>query len=283
MTMLFRAAAILSLTAAVLPAQAPVTIGPGVISIDGRNETFPAIDPVDGSLWFSIYDQNFDQQTIMRAAKAGDSWGAPEHAPFSGEFGDRAPRFSPDGRRLYFTSNRPAPGHPKGDMNIWMVERAGGQWGAAVMVPAPVSVPDGRDIHNVVLADGTLIVGSHRPGGAGRSDFWRIAPGKPAQNLGAPINDERSQPDLYASPDGQWMVIVVTDHPQGLGGDDLFYTELRDGAWTPLRHLGGEINSREYEYGPWVSPDGKWLYFTSHRGGSADVYRVEMAQVKQKA
>ena len=131
------------------------------MSLDDRHETFPAIDPVDGSLWFSTYDQNFDKQTVMRAAKAGASWSAAEKVAFStGEFGDRAPRFSPDGKRLYFTSNRPAPGARPGDLNIWVVERQGSGWSAPALVPAPVSSPDSRDMHNVVLTDGTIFLSS---------------------------------------------------------------------------------------------------------------------------
>ena len=37
------------------------------------------------------------------------------------------------------------------------------------------------------------------------------------------------------------------------------------------------MNSKEYEYGPSLSPDGRTLYFTSHRRGSADVYRVSVS------
>lgn len=40
-----------------------------------------------------------------------------------------------------------------------------------------------------------------------------------------------------------------------------------------------EINSAEYEYGPTISADGEYLYLTSHRGGSADVYRVGLWSV----
>lgn len=86
--------------------QEPELVAPGVISTDGRHETFPALDPVDGSLWLSVYTNDFDQQTILRAERAGDGWAPPEVVTFSGRWGDRAPRFTPDGRRLYFTSHR---------------------------------------------------------------------------------------------------------------------------------------------------------------------------------
>lgn len=134
-----------------------------------------------------------------------------------------------------------------------------------------------RDIHPSVLADGTVFVASNRPGGAGRSDIWRIpASGDgnaAADRLPAVINDSLSQPDLYVHPDGLWMILVVTERPGGLGGDDLWFARF-DGVWSAPEHLGAGINSAEYEYGPSVSPDGEWLYFTSHRGGTADIWRI---------
>ena len=256
----------------------PEVVQPGVISVKGRHETFPAIDPQDGSLWFSVYTDHFDRQTIMRAPRSGDGWGPAAVASFSGQSGDRAPRFSPDGRRLYFTSNRPVDGHPAGDMNIWVVERSGAGWSEPRMVPPPVSVPNGREIHSSVTSDGTLYFASTRPGGAGRLDIWRWKPGGQAENLGAPINDNLTQPDLWVSPDGRWMILVVTGAPEGPGEDDLLVSEYENGAWTAPRLVGAAgVNTAEYEYGPWISPDGRWLLFTSHRSaGDADIYRVEV-------
>ncbi len=260
-------------------------VAEGVISTDG-NETFPTEDPVDGALWFSTYEGGFDDQTIVVARRDGDSWAPPEVAPFSGQWGDRAPRFSSDGSRLYFTSNRPtAAGGEEGDMNIWVVSRRqGGGWGEPELVPAPVSVAEGRDIHNVVTADGTIYVASNRPGGRGRSDIYRIPRTNgeygEVQPLPAPINDELSQPDLYVSPDASWMILVITEHPSGLGGDDLYISRLENGVWSEPANLGAPINSPEYEYGPTVSRDGDYLYFTSHRRGSADVYRVPISALE---
>ena len=256
----------------------PVVVQPGVISLKGRHETFPAIDPVDGSLWFSVYTDSFDQQTIMRAPKSGDEWGPPATVPFSGKSGDRAPRFSPDGSRVYFTSNRPVTGHPARDMNIWVAERTASGWGEPRMVPAPVSVPNGREIHSSVTSDGTLYFGSNRPGGAGMLDIWRVTSGGKAENLGPPINDGLTQPDLWVSPDGKWMILVITGGPGGPGEDDFFLSDFKNGAWSePAVLKAAGVNSPAFEYGPWISPDGRWLYFTSHRSeGDADIYRVEV-------
>lgn len=247
-------------------------VGEGVVST-GRNETFPMEDPVDGDLWFSVYERGFNDQTIMVARRQGAGWGTPEVAPFSGTWGDRAPRFAPDGSELYFTSNRPVDGKGEpGDMNIWRVERSGDGWGDPSLVEPPVSSP-APDIHVAVTPRG-FWVPSSRDGTLGRSDIFRVdRQSREVVHLPGPVNDEHSQPDLWVSPDETWMILVVTDHPSGHGGDDLYLSRFGE-AWSVPENLGPEINSPEYEYGPSLSRDGEWLYFTSHRAGSADVYRV---------
>ncbi len=248
------------------------------------NETFPMIDPVDGSLWFSRYERSFGAQTIWRAPRDGSGWGEAHVAPFSGSWGDRAPRFSHDGTRLYFTSNRPqGDAESPGQFHIWQVDRRGGAWSEPVHLQAPVNVDGAPSIHLSVGSDGTLWVPSARPGGFGRSDIYRIAPsemnGGTAERVGPPINDDRSQPDVLIAPDGSWMILAVTDHPEGYGGDDLWLSRRVNGAWTPPTNLGPAINSEEYEYGPSLSPDGVWLYFNSHRTGPSNIYRVRLASV----
>jgi len=260
---------------------APEIVQQGVISTD-KHETFPAVDPTDGSLWFSLYTDNFDRQVIMRAARGRSGWETPAVVSFSGKaWGDRAPRFSPDGRRLYISSNRPTTsGGSVGTFHLWVLERTGREWSEPKLLPSPVN-STAADRHSSETRAGHLYFSSTRPGGAGRSDIYRAkrsADGwAPVEHLPAPINDQMSQPDLLVSPDGRWMLLVVTDHPQGLGGDDLFLSRFENGSWSAPKHLPAPINSNVYEYGPSLSRDGQTLYFTSHRRGSADIYRVSVS------
>jgi Tol biopolymer transport system component len=236
------------------------------------------VDPVDGSLWFSVYDDSFDDQTIMFSRRTDSGWAAPEVAPFSGEWGDRAPRFSPNGSSLYFSSNRPMAGAESGtDMNLWRVVRIGNSWGHAKPLSYPAN-SGANDMHASVT-NSALWLASTREGSLGRSDIYRIDQDGAVDQLSAPINDENSQPDLWVSADETWMILVITNHPDGYGGDDLYLSRYDGNAWSVPENLGSEINTDEYEYGPTVSPDGEYLYFTSHRGGSADVYRVRLSSV----
>jgi Tol biopolymer transport system component len=258
----------------------PELVQPGVISTD-RNETFPAIDPADGSLWFSVYTDNFDRQVIMRARRAGSAWRTPAVVAFSArEWGDRAPRFSPDGKRLYISSSRPVTGAgAAGLFHLWVLERTASGWSEPRLLPEPINSA-AADRHSSETRAGDLFFSSTRPGGAGRSDIYRArrtGSTWSAERLPEPINDPSSQPDVLVSPDGRWMLLVITDHPNGLGGDDLFVSRMEGGVWSAPRLLPEPINSKEYEYGPSLSPDGRTVYFTSHRRGSADVYRVSVS------
>lgn len=264
-----------------LVAQEPEKVQPGVVSLDDRHETFPAVDPVDGTLWFSTYDEDFDAQTLMVSRPGPDGgWLPAEPAPFSGVYGDRAPRFSQDGSVLVFTSNRPAPGMPEGDLNLWLVWRGDdGTWGEPKLLESPVASP-ARDMHAAFSCDGSLWFASYREGSVERADIWRAIHGGPAERVPEPISGPGGQPDLFVGPDGRWIILVVTEPPGGPGGDDLLFARLDGEAWTVPALLEGAINTVEYEYGPTLSPDGRYLYFTSHRDGTADVWRIPVANLR---
>jgi hypothetical protein len=251
-------------------------VGRGSIST-ALNQTFPAIDPLTGDLWYSEYEDSFDEQTIMFTRVASEAWSSPEVAPFSGQWGDRAPRFSPDGSILYFTSNRPLPGSQQGaDMNIWAVRRDEQGWSDPR--PAEELNSPAADMHASV-SDRAVWFASGREGGFGRSDLYRRGADGLVTHLGPELNDELSQPDLWISRDESVMILAITDHPDGLGGDDLYVVRRVDGRWAAPVNLGPPVNTAEYEYGPSVDAEGRYLYFTSHRDGPSHIYRVSLSAI----
>ncbi len=250
-------------------------------------DAFPMLSPDGRYLYFSRQKSNrgWSHQTILYSELRNDIWSEPQVASFSGgTYSDRAPRFSPDGSKLYFTSNRPRHGGASSDYNIWVVDAIGPErWSEPHWIPGDVNSP-AADMHVSVSSDGTLYVASSREGGHGRGDLYRFresgAGFGPGDNLGDPFNSELSQADLYVSPDEDMIIFAMTDHPQGYGGDDLWVSFLNNGAWTDPRNLGPDVNESDYEYGPSISPNGEWLYFTSHRSGAGDIYRIRVADVE---
>jgi hypothetical protein len=74
--------------------------------------------------------------------------------------------------------------------------------------------------------------------------------------------DDELGPEL--SRDGR-LLYFYSDRAGGLGGYDLWVSELEGGGWGAARNLGPSVNSRWNEYGPAVTPSGERLYFSSNR------------------
>ena len=79
---------------------------------------------------------------------------------------------------------------------------------------------------------------------------------------------------------GEGNVAIVSMKTRKMAGDeDLFVTvKGEEGEWSELKNLGGIINTPGFEITPFLSADGKTMYFSSngHRGfGDADIYRVQ--------
>jgi len=206
---------------------------------------------------------------IMVSDLRGGRWSVPEVAPFSGQYSDYDPFVAPDGKRIFWISNRPVDGKPKAEYDIWMAERRGERWGLATRLDAPVNT-DADEYYPTVAANGTLYFTSLRPGGKGRGDVYRsrLEGGRygPVESLGDSVNSAAFEGDPFIAPDESYLVFSGYGRPDAGNDGDLYITRNRGGVWGAPRRLGHGINSGAQEYAPIVSPDGKWLYFTSYRG-----------------
>jgi Tol biopolymer transport system component len=72
------------------------------------------------------------------------------------------------------------------------------------------------------------------------------------------------------------LIVNSNGRPDDLGRGDLYISfKKKDSSWTPLKNMGKEINSEYTDYCPMLSPDGKYLFFTSTRTGNGDIYWVD--------
>jgi hypothetical protein len=270
--------------------QSPELFSPGVITKPDSQEAFGSLSPNGREFFFTIHRPDFSRHRIMVSRFDGTRWSAPSALPFSGQYNDREPRLTPDGRRLFFSSNRPLEAGDttrRRDLDLWFVDRnADGSWSAPHHIEAPVNT-EAQEFCPSVAANGTLYFISNRSGGIGSYNVWRARAVDAAkgiyatpENLGLAINNG-TETNVFVTPDERVMLVSRDGSPDGLGGDDLYMAEQQGGAWQPMRHLAAPINTAVYEYGPMISPDGKWLYFTSHRmNGDGDIFRVPLSGVK---
>lgn len=79
------------------------------------------------------------------------------------------------------------------------------------------------------------------------------------QNLPSPINTKLNGQDFYISKDESYIILVEIIN----GSGDLYISYKKtDTTWTNPKNLGSHINSSDWEYGPYVSPDNKYLFFS---------------------
>src|SRR5262245_50514117 len=99
---------------------------PGLISTPSTPESFGSLAPGGRWFYYTIHRPDFGGHRIVVSRRSGSTWSAPETVPVSGTWNDREPKITPDGRRLYFSSNRPV---AAGDtvrqkrLDLWMAER----------------------------------------------------------------------------------------------------------------------------------------------------------------
>jgi hypothetical protein len=84
------------------------------------------------------------------------------------------------------------------------------------------------------------------------------------QLLGSDINTANWETHATVAADGSGMYFV-SDRPGGLGGRDIYRcVKLPNGEWSRALNIGNQINTPFEEDAPFLSADGKTLYFSSN-------------------
>ncbi|WP_291194076.1 hypothetical protein [Dyadobacter sp.] len=101
---------------------------------------------------------------------------------------------------------------------------------------------------------------------------------KKVEELSGPYNDKCP----YIQDD---MMVFVSDRPGGQGGEDIYYSEYKNGKWSAPVNAGPRINSSYNEYRPVLprlSNFNYWLMlFSSNRPGGKGGYDLYMTGLKR--
>jgi len=242
---------------------------PALVSTIFNEDGSPIFTPDGNEIFWRISGSPFS--TFVSMKRNNGVWSRPEIASFSGQYQDAALSISPDGKKIYFASKRPKTGtEGLSKFNTWMTEKINDEWQAPLPVGEPIDHPDDYYTRVSVAADGTLIKQSKEPDGKGGWDLFvcRMIDGKytEQQNLSGPVNTEYNEYAPQISSDGTFIVFQSDDYPDSKGGIDLFVTfKMSDNTWSNGINLGNAVNTNFVEKWPTITPDGKYLFFTSDR------------------
>jgi Tol biopolymer transport system component len=264
------------------PGSRPEIFAPPVVSLETRLETYPTFSPDLTTMFFSVVNADWTEGRLLSTRLEKGAWTNPETAPFSdGRSINWESAITPDGRRMFFASNRP----PSSGMDIWMVERTlDASWSTPVRLPEPVNSA-AEDGSPCVTSNGTLYFKSLRGGGTGGSWLYRAVPNGGAyttvESLGNSVRTASAESEPYVSPDERYLIFISKTRPGGIGGWDLWISfHEKGGSWSEPSNLGPDINTVDDEYGPRVTPDGQYLFFTrERRGRTMDIYWVSASVI----
>jgi len=178
---------------------------------------------------------------------------------------DWNPVWAPDGKHLYFVSNR------GGSMNLWRVAIDESS-GKPLSAPEPITTPAPFLAHPSISADGQRIAYTAV---SQTSNIQRLALDPATDPTTVTVTDEpswvTSGSRLWANPDptpdGEWVAFYSRDQPEG----DV-YVCRPDG--TGLRRLTSDA---AIDRVPRWSPDKTWVAFFSDRGGRLNVWKIRAA------
>lgn len=87
------------------------------------------------------------------------------------------------------------------------------------------------------------------------------------------INSEFWETHVMTSQDGN-SIFFASDRPGGFGGLDIYVMTKTDGNWSNPVNMGSNINSSFDEDSPFISANGKTLYFASNGPSSIGGYDI---------
>ncbi len=166
------------------------------------------------------------------------------------------PRFSPDASRVALAVVREA------KRDIWILEPETG-------TQSRLTLEGNSNWYPEWSPDGTGVVfSSNRTSSQNRDLFWKpVDGGGPAETL---VGGEHEQWEASWPREGRFMVYRER-HPET--GRDLWVLPL-DGNRTPTPYLKRSFDDRA----PSVSPDGRWVAYTSDESGRDEVYVGSLPQ-----
>jgi len=251
------------------PGMEPALFAPGIIST-AYPDICISFSPDAKEVYYTMGGQPYSVVLFMK--EENEKWTKPEVAPFSGRYSSEC-QLSPDGKTMYFCAGIPASdtGDPKGSWDIFKVDRVGEKWSEPHRLGAPLASDTySADCPSIASNGNLYFYSSSHPDGIGKGDLyiskWVNGNYIEPENLGTAINTEYYDMDPFIAPDESYL-IFSSIRPGGEGNNDLYISfKNQDGTWGRAVNMGEKVNSYAHEIHPFVSRDGKYLFFCSKRG-----------------
>lgn len=244
-----------------------------VLSADESIMAFTVLKPVK-----SKTGEKFAEEINISYNETG-SWSLPEKVEIQTQNNYGTAGISADGQlMLVFIGNQSSG-------SIYQIEKDGDEWGRPKPLGNNVQSNYLESTASITSDNKTIYFASNRPGGYGGLDIYKSDRkedgtwGK-AVNLGRPINTKANEDAPFIHPNKK-LLFFTTDGHNGIGGNDIYKTDLEDGIWTTPKNMGYPINTTANDNYFTLIADGTRGYFSSDRKGGLggqDIYVMDMPE-----
>ncbi len=207
------------------PPSSAEIFAPGIIST-GLNERDFALSPDGKELFYTVQSPRGFFQTILYAKKnKHGKWSNPEVATFAGKYGDLEPAFSADGKKIFFSSNRPLTGTIIKDYDIWVVEKKGDSWGEPENLGTPINT-SANEFYPSISKTGNLYFTASYKSSIGGEDIvvarWKDGIYMQPVSLDSAVNSKADEFNAFVSPDEEFIIFSSYGRKDDKGRGDLY-------------------------------------------------------------
>ncbi|MDX9891363.1 MAG: OmpA family protein [Bacteroidales bacterium] len=216
------------------------------------NEGAQTISPDGKYLFFTLCnaESGYGSCDLYWSKRIGGRWSRPRNfgAPVNTNFWESQPSIAPDGKTIYFTSNRPG---GEGASDLWKTEMIDeGVFTIPVNLGPNVNTPSEEDAP-FIHPDGTTLyfVSEGHPGMGGRDIFFSTLLAdntwSTPKNMGYPINTSADELNIFINASGT-QAYYSSDKEGGIGGLDIYYFQLDEHLRpTPVTFMKGKVKDSE--------------------------------------
>ena len=262
---------------------APVIMNNGILFCSNRKTNpFLTKKNMEGIRLYGLYFAPFNEE--------GETDRPVRFAPGLGKDANIGPAsVTTDGRTLYFTRNysegRRLGRKQPNRLGIFTATKDGTQW--TDIKAFEYNNPDYNLSFPYVSADGRyLFFCSDMPGSMGKYDIYLCenVNGRWSEptNLGPEVNSRYAE--IHPFLHGSGKLYFASDRPGGMGGLDIWSSNLSFGSWTPPVPLDEPMNSPDDDFAFYAAQGGMQGYFTSNRHNfSDDIYSFASTIIRWSA
>jgi outer membrane protein OmpA-like peptidoglycan-associated protein/tetratricopeptide (TPR) repeat protein len=204
------------------------------LTADGKTLWFTACNRRDGQGMCDLYYSNWIEGKWSTPLNAGSKLNSP--------YSEKHPSISADGRKLFYTSNRPG---GKGSYDIWVSERKAGVWSEPVNLGDSVNTPGLEQSPFIHPDQQSLYFSSTGWPGMGQGDLFvsrlkRNGEWTLPENLGFPINTNDDDIGLSLNARGD-RAYFASDRGEGQD-TDIYAFEMPVGKRpVPVSYMQGRV------------------------------------------